>query len=87
MLPTNWPSDYDYAEAHGNGRHETQVRRMPVSHREVILRRMERDPLTQALAASLRALYGSIGEPSGPACAHGIDTSRAGCGRCLRGIA
>lgn len=80
-LPTSWPSDRDYDEAHGNGADRRPAPRMAPSAREASLRRLESadSPAVRAMAASLRKL-----DPTpGPVCPHGIDQAASGCGRCL----
>lgn len=76
MLPDRYGSDYDYAEAHGNGRHET-----PSDPRG-------RELSPAEMAAELRRILGPAMdrirgiEQSAHRCTHGIDLERAHCGTC-----
>ena len=77
MLADRYGSDYDYAEAHGNGRRDRSPGPAGPS-------------LTPAeMAAEVRRICGPALDrlrgvtQSAHRCRHGVDLERAGCGRCL----
>lgn len=85
MLPDSWPSDYDYAEAHGN--HDTSEREP--SPDDAPLGETGREILSPAeMAAELRRICGPVldrirgAEQSAHRCPHQINLERARCATC-----
>lgn len=77
MFPDRWGSDYDHAQAHGNGRRET-----PYEPAHPLGRELSPEETAHELRKIVARLHARIAEHATRRCPHGINLERARCATC-----